>query len=243
MSPENIYPEPPPLPSAAAIAGYCRACGKALDAAGVRHAQGAIYCQEHLPMDAPDATASPYARPSSHSGQPPYTSTPPPDVVNPEVSPGLAFVLGFIPGVGAIYNGQYVKGLIHVACVGLIISILNSGPGSLEPLLALMLVAFWIYMPFEAYHTARFRRLGRPVDAVSSLIYIQGRSSGKFPAGPVLLIALGILLLLDNLGLFELRRALRFWPAILIAAGIYMLYTRLTSSASSSSSSSPEANR
>jgi len=29
------------------------------------------------------------------------------------------------------------------------------------------------------------------------------------------------------LGLLELRRALRYWPALLIAAGIYLLYVRL----------------
>jgi len=237
MSPEGPYP--PPLPSATPIAGYCRACGKALDQASVRHAQGAIYCQEHVPMESPEATSSPYA------GRYPYTSTSPEDVANPEVSPPLAFVLGFIPGVGAIYNGQYVKGLIHVAIIGLAISILNSGAaGSIEPLVALMLAAFWIYMPFEAFHTAKFRRSGKPVDAVSSLIHVPG-SGTKFPAGAVILIALGIVLLLDNLGLFELRRAIRFWPALLIAAGIYMLYVRIagTGNAGSSNAGSREVDR
>lgn len=187
-------------------------------------------------MESSEATSSPYAA-GAYPGRYPNTSAPP-DVVNPDVSPPLAFVLGFIPGVGAIYNGQYVKGLIHVACIGLAISILNSGSaGTIEPLVALMLAVFWIYMPFEAFHTARFRRSGKPVDSVSSLIHIPG-SGTKFPAGPVILIVLGILLLLDNLGLFDLRRALRYWPALLIAAGVYMLYLRLSSTSSSSSSSS-----
>ena len=44
-----------------------------------------------------------------------------------DVSPGLAFVLGLIPGVGAIYNGQYAKGLVHVIIIGLIISMLSNG--------------------------------------------------------------------------------------------------------------------
>jgi len=30
-----------------------------------------------------------------------------------DVSPGLALFLGLIPGVGAIYNGQYAKGMVH----------------------------------------------------------------------------------------------------------------------------------
>ena len=29
-------------------------------------------------------------------------------------NPSVAAVLGLIPGVGAMYNGQYFKGLIHV---------------------------------------------------------------------------------------------------------------------------------
>ena len=32
--------------------------------------------------------------------------------------PGLAATLGFIPGLGAVYNGEYVKALIHVLIFG-----------------------------------------------------------------------------------------------------------------------------
>jgi hypothetical protein len=204
------------------VAGYCRACGKALDQAGIRTAGGTIYCQEHVPMEASEsASESPYA------GRYPYAGSSPPRPANPDVSPPLAFILGFIPGVGAIYNGQYVKGLIHVVIIGLMISLLsNDSVAGFEPLVALLLAAFWIYMPFEAYHTARYRRSGQAVDEVSSLIQVSG-SGSKFPAAPIILIALGTLLLLDNLGLLQLRRALRYWPALLIAAGAYLLYLRL----------------
>jgi hypothetical protein len=44
----------------------------------------------------------------------------------------------------------------------------------------------------------------------------------------VLLIALGVVFLLNNLEIVELRRALRFWPALLIVLGVYLLYIRLT---------------
>jgi TM2 domain-containing membrane protein YozV len=224
MSPEGRNPEPPPLPTEGGIAGYCRACGKALDQASIRHAFGTIYCAEHVPLDRPEAApeaASPY------SGRYPYTSASP-QAANPDVSPPLAFILGFIPGVGAIYNGQYVKGLVHVVIIGLVIAILNSDiPGNMMPLLGLLLAAFWFYMPFEAYHTAKARRMGQPVDAASSLIKVPG-SDSRFPVAPIVLIALGVLLLLDNLGLLELRRVFRYWPVLLIAAGVYMLYARMS---------------
>jgi len=42
-----------------------------------------------------------------------------------DVSPGLAFFLGWIPGVGAIYNGQYAKGLVHAVLWGVLVSLTN----------------------------------------------------------------------------------------------------------------------
>jgi len=199
----------------AKVVGYCRACGKALDETTVRSAHGTIYCAEHVPAEPPS----------------PYTTTAaPPPAPNAEVSPGLAFLLGMIPGVGAIYNGQYAKGLVHVVILGLMITILNSGAtGGLEPVIGLMLSAFWFYMAFEAYHTARKRRMGHAVDEFSSLVPMRGGS--RFPVAPVLLIALGVLFLLHNLDILELRRVMRYWPVALIVLGAYMLYTRVTGAA------------
>ncbi len=98
-----------------AVVGYCRACGKALDAASVRTAHGTLYCEEHVPME---STA-----PGSSS---PYTSTAPPPIPDPGVSPGMAFVLGLIPGVGACYNGQYAKGLAHAFILGILFWIVGN---------------------------------------------------------------------------------------------------------------------
>jgi hypothetical protein len=153
-----------------------------------------------------------------------------------DVSPGLAFVLGFIPGVGAIYNGQYVKGLIHALITGLIISIMDSGGREVEPVMSFLLVGFWIYMPFEALHTAKQRRAGQGVDEFSSLLPARHGTS-KVPIAPVVLIALGVLFLLNNLGLLDLHRLARYWPVLLIAAGVYMLYGRLAASSHGGSGS------
>jgi Domain of unknown function (DUF5668) len=216
------------------VLGYCRACGKALDETNVVNAQGTIYCKEHAPMSSAESAVPP-PPPGAGFGQSPYTSSPystpysapfsAPPVANPEVSPGLAFLLGAIPGVGAIYNGQYAKGLIHVVILGLMIAILsNGGMNGLEPMMGLMIAAFFAYMCFEAYHTAKQRRMGMVVDEFSSLLPTRGGS--RFPAAPVVLIVLGIVFLLNNLELFELRRALRYWPVLMIGLGVYMLFLR-----------------
>lgn len=143
-------------------------------------------------------------------------------------SPLAAFLLGWIPGVGAIYNGQYIKGLIHAVIFGLIISLMNTSDGApSEPFLAMVLVGFVFYMPFEAYHTAKRRQVGLPVDEWSSLTG-NNRFASRVPIGPIILIAIGVLFLLDTLNLLRFHEIARFWPVLLIAVGVIMLYGRMT---------------
>ena len=149
----------------------------------------------------------------------------------------LAFALGMIPGVGAVYNGQYAKGLIHVIVVGGLISILDTGAArGIEPLVGILLACFWIYMGFDAYHTAKRRRLGQPLDEFYGIVPMGARST-RVPIGPVVLIGIGVLFLLNNLDLLDIHKAARYWPAVLIVYGIYLLYLRMSSSGGSSNGS------
>lgn len=191
---------------------YCRTCGRALCAECKRSAEGTVFCEEHLPAPAQIPAA------------------PQPAVVSKQdASPALAAILGFlIPGVGAIYNGQYAKGLVHAIIFGLLVSITSSGEShGLEPLFGILIAVWVFYMAFEAYHTARKRRDGEPVDEFSSLFPAR-TVSGRFPAGAITLIVLGVVLLLDTLDVIQLRYIARYWPVLLILAGAYMLYARLS---------------
>lgn len=209
-------------------AAYCRACGKALCTACQRTAQGTIFCEVHVPGQTMDAAAAGGSGYSPYTAPPSASPPPPPPAPNLGVSPGLAFILGFIPGVGAIYNGQYAKGLVHVLILGVLISIVSSGgAGGFEPLFGIMISVWFFYMAFEAYHTAKRRQLGEPVDEFSSLFPLRGGNS-RFPVAPVVLIALGVLFLLLNFDLIRIRDVARYWPVFLIALGVYMLYVRLT---------------
>jgi hypothetical protein len=187
-----------------------------------RESQGTIFCEEHVPAAAATgAQADPAAPP------PPQQVVMPPRPVDPSVSPALAFLLGFIPGVGAIYNGQYAKGLIHALVFGLMVSVLDSHPPrGIAPMIGILLAVWFFYMAIEAYHTARKRRDGQRVEEFSSLIEIN-RTAGRFPLGPIVLIALGVLLLLDTTDILSMERLLRFWPVGLILIGAYMLWARL----------------
>lgn len=220
-----LHPETP-------ATGFCRSCGRPLCAVCQRPSEGTIYCQDHVPMPYstnidPNAATNPYAPPAA---APAYAVAP------VQTSPGLAFLLGMIPGVGAIYNGQYLKGLVHALVFGLLITLIDNSEGTgAQPLLAMILAAFWFYMAFEAYHTARKRQLGVPVDEWSSIIP-RGRQGGRIPVGPLLLIAIGVIYLLNSLELLDFRAISRFWPVILIVVGAYMLYSRFTPSAAAPNS-------
>ena len=198
------------------IVGYCRSCGKALESSAANAAAGALYCAEHTPvMLSGPAAAAPPPLPAANSAMATDSS-----------SPVVAFLLGLIPGVGAVYNGQYAKGLVHVLILGLVITILSNGAAhGFEPLFGLFIGVFYFYLAFEADHTAKAKLEGRMADEFSSLFSLNGRAS-RIPMAAILLIGLGVLFLLSNLDLLDLRRLMRYWPVLLIALGAYLLYER-----------------
>jgi hypothetical protein len=70
----------------------------------------------------------------------------------------VAAALGIIPGVGAMYNGQFLKGLVHV----FIFAILVSTAGRYG-IFGIFIGAWVLYQVFEAYHVAKARRDGMPL--------------------------------------------------------------------------------
>jgi TM2 domain-containing membrane protein YozV len=185
-----------------------------------------IYCQDHVPV--PVYGAAPAGGPMGAAPPPnPYAQPAPAAAYPVTTSPVLAFILGWIPGVGAIYNGQYIKGLVHAIIFGLLVSVISESEGAAAPLLGITMAAFVFYMPFEAFHTAKRRQLGLPVDEWSSLTGNR-RFSSRAPIGPIVLIAIGIVFLLDTLHLLDFHLIARWWPVLLIVVGVYMLYARVT---------------
>lgn len=202
---------------------FCRSCGRALCTACQMRANGTVFCPEHAPVGA-SATADSGAS-NPYVGSP--GTAPIAQSTGVQTSPGLAFLLGLIPGVGAIYNAQYVKGLVHALIFGLLMSLADATEGTAgHPFLIILSVVFYFYMPFEAYHTARKRQAGLPVDEWSSVISSEHFSS-RAPAFPIVLIVIGVLFLLDSLHIIPFREVGRFWPVLLIVVGALMLNSRL----------------
>lgn len=183
--------------------GYCRNCGKPLCPACTRDVRGALYCEACLAglLSAPPAPVGAAAGPH----------------------PGVALGLGFIPGLGAVYNGEYVKALIHVLVfAGLIAAESSNNPDAgYHTFLGLAIACFYFYMPIEAFRTAKARQEGHLEPAPPGLI------EGRRPTGAIILIALGAFLLLANFGLFQWEWLGKAWPAGLILLGVWILVERM----------------
>ena len=201
--------------------GYCRNCGKAMCSTCVRPVRDVLYCEDCLAT----IMGIPGAAPAALGPETPAPGTVPPGPVPPRSvsSPGVAFVLGFFPGLGAVYNGEYNKALIHIVVFAAMIVGLNSDIGdSAETILGLLLAGFIFYMAFDAMRIAKARNLGEaPVDPLESW-------SKNRPVGPIILIGLGVLFLLNNFSWFPFYRIGRLWPLVLIGVGVLMFRNRLS---------------
>lgn len=207
--------------------GYCRNCGKPMCSVCARPVRDVLYCEDCLATVMGHPEPPPVAStPATTPGPSPYAPPPaaPLPVARPagSSSPAVAFILGFFPGLGAIYNGQYNKGLIHIAIFASIIVALSTDLGAgLEPMLGIFLAGFIFYCAFEAMRTAQARNLGEvPADPLESW-------SKDRPIGPIILIGLGALLLLNNFHVLDFIRLGQFWPLILIGAGLYMFRNKM----------------
>jgi hypothetical protein len=164
-------------------AAFCQNCGKPLCTECVRNAGTSIFCEQCLAARVA-ASAPPVGY--AYTGAPGYTSVPSgyphggPPTVPSEPNPGLAALLGFIPGVGAMYNEQYAKGIVHLIVFAVLVSLAHD-----IGIFGIFIPGWIIYMVIEAHHTARARRDGTPLPNPFGLNDISERLGfGKaWPAG------------------------------------------------------------
>jgi hypothetical protein len=219
----------------ASAVAYCRTCGKALCANCTRPVRGVIYCEdclgakmEGVPAGTSAGSSSgasgfvsggaPAAMPGASPGGIPAASSGP--------NPALAGILGVFPGVGAVYTGQYVKGLAHLAIFVLLVIGANASDSGHSEALGIIcgfgIAFFEIYQIIDAVRSAKAIQMAQPVPDPFGLAATFGGGAkietSKIPLGAIVLILVGALFLLHTLGLAEFGLD-RFWPVILIVLG------------------------
>jgi hypothetical protein len=184
---------------------FCGQCGRPVCSECRREVRGMAYCESCI---------------AARLQAPGIPGIPGPGVGS---SPGVALALGFIPGVGAIYNGQIPKALIQVLIFGSLIALSDRVGGPFETLFGLGAAAFYFYMVIDSYQTAKAMSYG--VKRQEWLGF--GDVKMGAPVGAALLIGLGVLFLLDNLGLPVFRHVHKFWPVLLIVVGVILMQKRM----------------
>jgi len=216
-----------------AAVAFCRTCGKPLCGNCTRDVRGVIYCESCLAARMEGAApAAGFVAPAQTA----YQQTVYPPAGAPAVAarplpshgpnPAVAGMLGAIPfGIGAVYNGQYAKGLAHMLIFGLLIYGADHA-GSLDWLFGVAIPFFIVYQIIEAVRTAKALQAGQPAPDPLGLsqTFSMGEKfdSGNVPIGAVVLIGLGVLFLLHTMGMnlgFD-----RFWPLLLIFFGGWLFY-------------------
>ena len=143
-----------------AIFIHCPSCNQQLDKMG----SDCPHCGAELPpgvfytlsIALGEASSSVLTAPDRlppHLTQTPHTSEPQPDVVssvhNSSLRPWLAATLSLLCGLGQLYNGQTVKGLVLIVLGSVALTTIHL------PIVQLLMPAVWLYAIIDAYLVAR----------------------------------------------------------------------------------------
>ncbi len=208
-----------------AAVAFCRTCGKPLCGTCTRDVRGVIYCEPCLAARLDGTVAAAGFAPAP--GVYPPIGAPARPLPGSGPNPTVAGILGAIPfGVGAVYNGQYAKGLAHLFIFVMLIYGANNA-GRWDFVFGIGIPFFIIYQIIDAVRTAKAIQAGQPAPDPMGLgqTFSMGEKfdGGKIPVGAVVLIGLGVLFLLHTMGIMEYGFE-RFWPLILIFLGAWMFY-------------------
>src|SRR5437660_9314920 len=143
-------------------------------------------------------------------------------VIRRKSSPFVASLLSFVPGLGAAYNGQTAKAIVHFAIFASFFQMAVVTDGT--AFFVLGVFGTWLFAAVDACRTAQLMRAGLAPDAEEDAITRQ--LYGNPVAWGVTLVALGLAFLSHTLlGVqFPVRRIL---PVALVILGSYMLFDYL----------------
>ena len=140
-------------------------------------------------------------------------------VIRRKSSPFVATLLSFVPGLGAAYNGQTAKAIVHFAIFASFfqMAVLTQG----MPFFLLGVLGTWLFAAVDACRTAQLMRAGLSPDTEEDVI--ARRLYGNPFAWGVTLIVLGTIFLLHTLLGVQLP-VRELLPVALVMLGAYMLF-------------------
>jgi hypothetical protein len=180
----------------AAEAGeLCRACNKPLCSECAHQIKGKHYCQDCLVRGAEWAAAVK-------------------DLRIPVDSPKRAAVWSLIPGMGAVYNNDYLKAITFFAVIACLFMM-----GDHHGIFIFGALVFWIFTMFDSYRTAEAKTRARMEPGAAAG---EPRSDKTIMGWGIFLMLLGLIFLLQNIIPYHFLN--KIWPVVFIFLGAYLVY-------------------
>jgi hypothetical protein len=178
---------------------YCSTCSKALCAECSHRIKGKVFCQDCLVRGAEWAASVK-------------------DLHMPTDAPKRAAALSLIPGMGAVYNGDYQRAIVQFAVFAALIIMGDEA----HAVFGFGAFVFLVFTMFDSYRMAeanlRSRVDEKPAKAPPA-------KDNTVAVWGVLLIVLGMVFLLKNFIHFYFLD--RLWPLAFIALGAYLVVRSL----------------
>jgi hypothetical protein len=187
----------------------CNQCARWLCPACDHRVRGFPFCQDCIVAGVEMLRHHSHAHPSH--------------ILRRKSSPFVATLLSFVPGLGAAYNGQTSKAIVHFAIFAsffqMAVMVTQAGP-----FFILGVFGTWLFAAVDACRTAQLLRAGLSPDAEEDVI--ARRLYGNPFAWGITLIIIGTLFLLHTLLGVQLPIK-ELLPVALVALGAYILFDYL----------------
>lgn len=178
----------------------CTTCKKNLCTACTHTIKGKAYCEDCL----------------VHGAEWAHTIK---DLRLPTDAPKRAALCALIPGLGAVYNSEYMKAITYFAVWAALAALGTRVSG----VFGFGAFVFLVFTMFDAYRSAEAILRNRLKSAQAE--EEAPRQDRTFIAWGVFLIVLGVLFLLQNIIPYYYLRD--YWPLIFIFLGVYLVYYSL----------------
>ncbi len=174
----------------------CRTCNKPLCAECAHQIKGKIYCQDCLVKGAEWVAAIR-------------------DLRVPADSPKRAALCSLIPGMGAVYNNEYLKAITFFSVFAALVMMADEFHG----IFGFGAFAFLIFTMFDSYRTAETKARLRIETGVEPK---EAGSDRTVIGWGIFLMVLGVIFLLQNIIPYHFLN--RLWPLVFIFLGGYLVW-------------------
>lgn len=138
--------------------------------------------------------------------------------------PFLAALLSSFPGLGNVYNGLYLRGLIFFLIVFSMIAIIAMNKTDSEAFFGPAIAFFWFFNIIDAYRQAVLINHGYQQDLGLNDLPKRPRAGQGGIAAGVILVLIGVYALLERYVDIQLDWIFDLWPLAAVGLGVWLIW-------------------